>query len=871
MMASTCFVGAQPVHADAPASIPVGDVVYIERVLPPQQTQCGATYLTRLVAANASTGSNRRVLVTNTQGCNPYSTLDLNPQRTTIATTIGGALFLYDIAAVLSGNTTPRIFTQRAFCQAPSWNTDGTRIACRGAESLLIVDPLSLQLVTEIRTEPLGIIVGDADWLPDGDLVVGGNSATLSCPAPGTTTRPGGVWRFHLVSNQVQSITPILPATCQAAWAGPLGIKVSPSGTSFAFASFVALSGFAFGASLWVAATDGSNPHVVAPATADTGFGRLAWSPSGRYLLGDAYQRADGTPLGLLGQINAFDVNTGHTRTLIMSDATADVSSPSSAEPADTTAPAVVGSPDRPADRNGWYNRPTTITWTATDPDDPSEALSLPPPTIAQTEGAGVTYESGPACDPAGNCAVGQYTLSLDATPPTMAASPSTTANANGWYREPVTVTFTCADALSGVLTCPTPMTTGAEGATQPASGTAMDVAGNTATAAIEVSIDTTPPTITTSVAQAPNPQGWNDGAVTVTFTCADALSGVANCPAPVTVEDEGDNHIVNGSSTDLAGNTSTISVAVSIDRTGPLITATRSPANAYGWNNAPVTITFTCADTRSGVASCPQPIVVSDEGQDQSASGTAVDNAGNSTTATVAGINIDRTDPHIASTVTGTRGATGWYTTPPAIQFACTDSLSGIAECPADANVTSEGANQTIVGNVTDKAGNTATTAATDLDVDLTPPTVDITGAVHGTTYPFEQLPTVACTTTDSVSGVAASATPTVSRDATGLYTAACSGATDVAGNVAPTRSITYRITQTAAALTTLTSQYLSTSTAPNAHGIAHDLANKLRNGQICAYITKVRAEAQGTHPAFTTAQAAELEYWARLLDPTC
>ena len=47
------------------------------------------------------------------------------------------------------------------------------------------------------------------------------------------------------------------------------------------------------------------------------------------------------------------------------------------------------------------------------------------------------------------------------------------------------------------------------------------------------VTADVTPPTIVGSVAPAPNAAGWNNTAVTVTFTCADEYSGVASCTVP--------------------------------------------------------------------------------------------------------------------------------------------------------------------------------------------------------------------------------------------------------------------------------------------------------------------------------------------------
>ena len=77
-----------------------------------------------------------------------------------------------------------------------------------------------------------------------------------------------------------------------------------------------------------------------------------------------------------------------------------------------------------------------------------------------------------------------------------------------------------------------------------------------------------------------------------------------------------------------VAGNSgSAITVRIhGIDTVPPTISATASPpANAAGWNNTDVTVSFTCADARSGIASCPEPVTVTSEGGDQVVTGTAV------------------------------------------------------------------------------------------------------------------------------------------------------------------------------------------------------------------------------------------------------
>ena len=106
----------------------------------------------------------------------------------------------------------------------------------------------------------------------------------------------------------------------------------------------------------------------------------------------------------------------------------------------------------------------------------------------------------------------------------------------------------------------------------------------------------------------------------------------------------------------------------IRIDATNPAITGSRSPGgNPRGWNNTDVTVHFDCADVgpvQSGLKSCTGDQVVSAEGRNQSRSGTAVDVADNSASATVSGINIDKTAPTTTHSLVppAPNGKRGWY-----------------------------------------------------------------------------------------------------------------------------------------------------------------------------------------------------------------
>src|SRR5262249_5595885 len=147
--------------------------------------------------------------------------------------------------------------------------------------------------------------------------------------------------------------------------------------------------------------------------------------------------------------------------------------------------------------------------------------------------------------------------------------------------------------------------------------------------------VDNDLPTIQASNSPPPNAASWNNASVTVSFLCNDATSGVASCSSPVTVSTEGAGQVVNGSAVDLAGNTATTSVSLNIDKTPPVIAASVAPAPGPNGivNATTATVTFTCSDALSGILTCPSPITTSATGF-QNINGTAVDNAGNTATA---------------------------------------------------------------------------------------------------------------------------------------------------------------------------------------------------------------------------------------------
>jgi hypothetical protein len=130
--------------------------------------------------------------------------------------------------------------------------------------------------------------------------------------------------------------------------------------------------------------------------------------------------------------------------------------------------------------------------------------------------------------------------------------------------------------------------------------------------------------------------------------------------------------------------------------------------ANANGWNNGDVTVTWTCTDTGSGVVEESVQEVVGSEGADQSATGTCTDNAGNPSVDSVTGINVDRTAPEVSWTDPITDGSSYYFgAVPAAPTCSATDALSGLdGACAVGGYATTVGTHGLTAG-ATDLAGN--------------------------------------------------------------------------------------------------------------------------------------------------------------------
>jgi hypothetical protein len=239
---------------------------------------------------------------------------------------------------------------------------------------------------------------------------------------------------------------------------------------------------------------------------------------------------------------------------------------------------------------------------------------------------------------------------------------------------------------------------------------TARDFVGNvedlktTAEVTTTVVTDAIPPTTVATLTPPPNINGWNNSNVSITLKSTDnpggsgvqqiILSATGGQPIPstnvagnsaiATISNEGVSNL-SFFAIDFAENVEPAhTLPIRIDKTPPSINGTRTPsANANGWNNTNVAVSFTCGDALSGLApgSPPTATVFSSEGTNQQVNGACFDLAGNTASATLSGINIDKTPPVLSGLPVA--GCTLW---PPNHKFvtvatiSAADVLSGLA-----------------------------------------------------------------------------------------------------------------------------------------------------------------------------------------------
>jgi hypothetical protein len=470
----------------------------------------------------------------------------------------------------------------------------------------------------------------------------------------------------------------------------------------------------------------------------------------------------------------------------------------------DATAPATSATPGRTPDSNGWFNHALTVTFGATDGmsglDTCDAAKTYSGPDV------GSAALSGACRDKAGNSASSSYTLAYDATVPSVTAAADRAPNAAGWYRAPVTVSFTGGDATSGLASCVAAKSySGPDSSTASVAGTCTDRAGNVGNGSIGLKYDATAPAVTATPGRSANANGWYNAPLGVTFAGADTTSGTASCDAAKTYSGpDTASTSVAGSCSDQAGNTASGALTVKYDATAPQVTGAtpaRQP-NATGWYTAPVAVSFTGADATSGIEACSAPTYSGPDTASGSVSGSCSDKAGNQSVSSSFALKYDATAPTVTAASSRAADANGWFNHSLSVSFSGTDGTSGIASCDAAKSYAGpDTASTSLGGSCRDEAGNAAS-ASLALKYDGTPPAASASAARAANAAGWYSAPVaISFTATDVTSGLA-------SCDAAKTYSgpdtngASVSGTcTDKAGNPAsPSLLVRYDATAPAA-----------------------------------------------------------------------
>jgi hypothetical protein len=509
----------------------------------------------------------------------------------------------------------------------------------------------------------------------------------------------------------------------------------------------------------------------------------------------------------------------------------------------DNKAPTISGYATNSPGDSGWYSVPAIVRFYSQDyysgldypADTPTSQLAQKDVSVS-TSGSAVSVTEH-ATDKLGNTAY--YTVSnlkIDMVKPVIGIAVSPSPNAAGWFKTPVTVTFTASDALSGIESSgPDSATLSTEGASVSTSSSATDKAGNSNTVTYTAKIDWTSPHTTVALSGTVGSNGWYTSNVVMTLSSSDGTSGVKQIEystnggmdwttysGPVTFSSEGTS-TVQYRSVDYADNVEVAhSVSFKIDRSNPVITATLTPSpNMGGWNNGNVVVHFAPSDSVSGVASVTPDQTVTTEGYHQSVAGTVTDYSGRSASATAL-VSIDWTKPVTTCGLAGVVGTNGWNTSNVVMTLTPSDGLSGISR--TEYSINDGGVWVTYGGPVTfsveglttvlyrsiDKADNVEDSHTVSLKVDKTAPftTCGIEGIGDNGWFRTDVLMTL--TPFDSVSGIDRAEYSVdnqatwvvyggpVAFDTDGLITVFFRSV-DAAGNIETTQSVFFKVDNTA------------------------------------------------------------------------
>jgi len=372
------------------------------------------------------------------------------------------------------------------------------------------------------------------------------------------------------------------------------------------------------------------------------------------------------------------------------------------------------------------------------------------------------------------------------------------------------------------------------------------------------VQIDTTPPTISSSISAPHSGNGWTSGGSMLTITASDSGSGVASLtyqvpggqPTPVTGPITAPSGVTTYTvtATDFVGNVRTVTVTTQVDTTAPSVVCTGPNGTSSGvWSATDQSVTCTGTDTQSGIAggttstgtvtlSTSVPAGTYNPNA-YTAAGQICDNVGNCTPIPGQGpFMIDKAPP----TVNCPSADGKWHSG--TVSFTCTvtDAGSGLAN-PAQATITltslpvaagtGNGNDSTNSVQVCSKVGICATAGPiTGIMIDNSAPTVSISNPTNNAVYTLNQpeLATYSCA--DPISGIASCSA------VTGIQPLSSGGTLPT--NQIGTHTIKITATSTSGQTTTQTYTYVVTYKLCNVVGPIEPLgAAVLFSVTLCSY----------------------------------
>ncbi|MES2875987.1 MAG: hypothetical protein V4678_00795, partial [Patescibacteria group bacterium] len=403
-----------------------------------------------------------------------------------------------------------------------------------------------------------------ADWLPNNQgFIATGYDLSATCGL----SAAGGIWRI----NSSGDATPIVSPSCarDGLHIGYFSVTVAPNQSSYAYLRANTANGQS---DVRVASLDGTNDRSIADAGSDTSWSNPAWSSDSKELFANSFNPSSGDNR----RIERINVSSGSRVNIISSTTSYSYHNPTSGlsvDPLGVPANLFAASPTQQPHLT-WdgvsnatsYNVYRNGVLIASADDNTYVDTTAPEGTHTYTLSAVNASAESTQSSP--------ISVLVDRSKPTITYTIDDTPNGFGWNKSAATVTFSCSDneGGSGTASCSNPVNFSDEGEGQTTTGTVTDRAGNTASVIATVNIDSALPAISASVTPSANTFGWHNSDATLNFECADALSGIDTCTGSAVISNETASQNVNGTARDKAGNEATVTRAIKLDKTAPVL-----------------------------------------------------------------------------------------------------------------------------------------------------------------------------------------------------------------------------------------------------------------------------------------------------------